>query len=130
MGPMLFDDLRATIQAALGNLTPSKAQQLAKDLMEPGAAKDQIAKTAAELLDWSQQNRERMSTFVRREIEQQMKAVGVATQSDLDRLRKRVRDLERATGATASGKKKTTTRSRRSTSSSGAASKGSTNTTG
>jgi polyhydroxyalkanoate synthesis regulator phasin len=127
---MLFDDLRATIQAALGNLTPSKAQQLAKDLMEPGAAKDQVAKTAAELLEWSQQNRERMSTFVRREITQQMKAVGVATQSDVDTLKKRVRDLERATGTTASGKKKATTRSRRSTTSSRSASKGSTTSSG
>jgi polyhydroxyalkanoate synthesis regulator phasin len=127
---MLFDDLRATIQAALGNLTPSKAQQLAKDMMEPGAAKDQIAKTAAELLDWSQQNRERMSTYVRREITEQMKAIGVATQSDLDTLKKRVRELERAIGATASGKKKATTRARRSTASSKTASKGSTTTSG
>ena len=127
---MLFDDLRATIQAALGNLTPSKAQQLAKDMMEPGAAKDQIAKTAAELLEWSQQNRERMSTYVRREITEQMKAIGVATQSDLDTLKKRVRELERATGATASGKKKATTRARRSTASSKTASKGSTTTSG
>jgi polyhydroxyalkanoate synthesis regulator phasin len=127
---MLFDDLRATIQAALGNLTPSKAQQLAKDMMEPGAAKDQISKTAAELLEWSQQNRERMSTYVRREITEQMKAIGVATQSDLDTLKKRVRELERATGATASGKKKATTRTRRSTASSKTASKGSTTTSG
>lgn len=127
---MLFDDLRATIQAALGSLTPSRAQQLAKDLMEPGAAKEQVAKTAAELMDWSQQNRERMSTFVRREITQQMKAVGVATQSDVDALKKRVRDLERAGGMTASGKKKSTTRTRRATGSSRTASKGSSSPSG
>ena len=46
---MLLDDIRKTLEATFSNLSPSKAQELAKGLMEPGAAKDQIAKTAAEL---------------------------------------------------------------------------------
>jgi polyhydroxyalkanoate synthesis regulator phasin len=115
---MIIDDLRRTVEGLLGTLTPAKAQQLAKDMLEPGAAKEQVAKTTADLLEWSHINRERLSTFVRREIADQLKAVGgVASQTELDALKKRVRDLERAAGMTASGrskaaKKSTSTRKR------------------
>ena len=44
---MLLDDIRKTLEATFSNLSPSKAQELAKGLMEPGAAKDQIAKMVA-----------------------------------------------------------------------------------
>jgi polyhydroxyalkanoate synthesis regulator phasin len=104
---MIIDDLRRTVEGLLGTLTPAKAQQLAKDMLEPGAAKEQVAKTTADLLEWSHINRERLSTFVRREIADQLKAVGgVASQTELDALKKRVRDLERAAGMTASGRSK------------------------
>jgi hypothetical protein len=39
-----------------------------------------------------------------------MKSMGAATQDDLDGLRKRVRDLERRAGMTASGRKKAAAR--------------------
>lgn len=105
---MIIDDFRRTVEGLLGTLTPAKAQQLAKDMMEPGAAKEQVAKTTADLLEWSHANRERWSSFVRREISEQLKTVGVASQSELDALKKRVRDLERAAGKTASGRAKST----------------------
>jgi polyhydroxyalkanoate synthesis regulator phasin len=109
---MIIDDLRRTVEGLLGTLTPTKAQQLAKDMLEPGAAKEQVAKTTADLLEWSHGNRERISGFMQREISEQLKAVGgVASQAELDALKKRVRDLERAAGLTASGKKKTTAKS-------------------
>jgi len=109
---MIIDDLRKTVEGLLGTLTPAKAQQLAKDMLEPGAAKEQVAKTTADLLEWSHMNRERLSTFVRREIADQMKAIGgVASQSELDALKKRVRDLERAAGMTASGRSKSAKKS-------------------
>jgi polyhydroxyalkanoate synthesis regulator phasin len=104
---MIIDDLRKTLEGLLGTLTPAKAQQLAKDILEPGAAKEQVAKTTADLLEWSHSNRERISSFVRREISEQLKVVGgVASQEELDALKKRVRDLERAAGMTASGRKR------------------------
>ena len=102
---MLLDDLRDTLEAAIGILSPARAQQLAKDMMEPGAAKEQVAKASADLLEWSQRNE-----FVAREVQHQVKTVGVASQADLDALKKRVRELERAAGMTASGRKKTTAR--------------------
>jgi polyhydroxyalkanoate synthesis regulator phasin len=110
-----LDDLRKAIEAAIGNLSPARAQEIAKGFMEPGAAKDQVAKTAADLLEWSQHNRERIREGIRREISEQLRGMGVATDAELDALKKRVRHLERAAGMTASGgttRKKTTARAR------------------
>ncbi len=102
-----LDDARKTLEATLGNLTPARAQELAKSF-EPNAAKEQLAKTAADMIEWSQRNRERLTEFVRKEIGTQVSQMGLATQDEVDALKKRVRDLERAAGMTASGRKKTT----------------------
>ena len=104
---MLLEDVRKTIEATIDTLTPARARRLAKDYLEPGAAKEQISKTAADLLDWSQRNRERLREFVAHEVSRQMKTVGVATRSEVDALRKRVRELERGAGTGASRKKTT-----------------------
>lgn len=97
---MVIDEIRKTFDAVIGQLSPAKAQQLAKRYLEPGAAKDQVAKTAGELIQLSQ----RLRDTVRKEVSQQLRAMGAATQDDVDALRKRVRDLERASGMTASGR--------------------------
>jgi polyhydroxyalkanoate synthesis regulator phasin len=104
---MVLDDARKTIEAAIGTLTPARAQQLAKGLLEPGAAKEQVARTAADILEWQHKNRERVREFVRKEVQTQMKQLGGATQDELDALKKRVRELERQTGMTASGRSTT-----------------------
>jgi hypothetical protein len=120
---MVLDDIRRTFEAVIGQLSPAKAQQLAKRYLEPGAAKDQVAKTAGELVQLSQ----RLRDAVRKEVTSQMRSMGAATQDELDALRKRVRDLERAAGMTASGRKtaaktrKTTSRKKSSARRSGAA---------
>jgi len=93
------DEMRKAFEATIGNLTPTRAQELAKGFLEPGAAKEQVAKTAADMMEWSQRNRQRL----RSEIKDQMRQMGLATQDELDALRKRVRELERAAGTTASG---------------------------
>jgi Skp family chaperone for outer membrane proteins len=46
----------------------------------------------------------RLRETVRKEVSQQLRSMGGATQDELDALRKRVRDLERAAGMTASGR--------------------------
>ena len=66
---------------------------------------------AADLLEWSQRSRERLKEFVAREIASQMNSMGVATQADLDAVKKRVRDLERRAGMTASGRRSTAKKS-------------------
>ncbi len=106
-----LEDVRKTVEAVIENLTPAKAQDLAKGLSDPGTAKEQVSKLAADMLEWSQRSRDRLKEFISREIASQMKSMGVATQADLDALKKRVRDLERRAGMTASGRstaKKTT----------------------
>ena len=99
-----LEDVRKTIEAVIGNLTPAKAQDLAKGLSDPGTAKEQVSKMAADMLEWSQRSRDRLKEVISREIASQMKSMGVATQADLDALKKRVRDLERRAGMTASGR--------------------------
>jgi polyhydroxyalkanoate synthesis regulator phasin len=100
------DDMRKALEATIGNLTPARAQELAKGFLEPGAAKEQIAKTAADMLEWSQRNRQRLRSAIQDEIKTQIRQMGVATRGDLDALRKRVRELERAAGMTASGRRR------------------------
>jgi hypothetical protein len=95
---MVIDDMRKTFEAVLDQLSPAKAREVAKRYLEPEAAKDQVAKTANELVQLSQ----RLRDTVRREVRSQMRSMGVATQEELDALRKRVRDLERASGKTSS----------------------------
>jgi polyhydroxyalkanoate synthesis regulator phasin len=109
---MVLDDIKKTFDAVIGQLSPAKAQQLAKRYLEPGAAKEQVAKTAGELIELSQ----RLRDAVRKEVTSQMRSMGAATQDELDSLRKRVRDLERAAGTTASGRKTARTAGSRKTS--------------
>jgi polyhydroxyalkanoate synthesis regulator phasin len=104
------DDMRKQFEATIGNLTPARAQELAKGFLEPGAAKEQIAKTAADLLEWSQRNRTRLRSAIQDEIRDQMRQMGVATQVELDAVRKRVRELERTAGMTASGRRRAASR--------------------
>lgn len=91
----MLEDMRKYIEATLEKLTPVKAQEMARSLMK-GQGKEQIAKSAQDLLDWSQRNRERMTELIQREVKNQLKTLGVANREDVDALRRRVRDLERA----------------------------------
>jgi polyhydroxyalkanoate synthesis regulator phasin len=100
----MLDDIRKTIEATIGELTPARAKSLAKSMAEPGAAKDQVAKSATELIDWSQKNRDRLKEFIRREVSRQVGAIGVASQAELETLKKRVRALERAAGTSSTSK--------------------------
>ena len=102
---MLIDDIRKALESMIG-LTPAKAQELAKRYLEPGAAKDQVQKTATDLLRLQQ----RLRDAIRKEVTSQIRSMGAATQDDLDALRKRVRVLERRAGMTASGRKKAAAR--------------------
>jgi len=94
---MVVDEVRRYMEAAMGamgRLTPAKAQDLAKSVAK-GQGREQVTKTAKDLLEWSNKNRERLSDLVRSEVRSQVKTLGLATRDDVDALRKRVRDLER-----------------------------------
>jgi polyhydroxyalkanoate synthesis regulator phasin len=99
-----LQEVRKTIEASLGNMTPTRAQEIAKGMLDRDAAKEQVSKTAADLMEWSQRNRARLSTMIRGEVRDQLRQSGVATSEELNALRKRVRDLERTVKATGAGR--------------------------
>jgi polyhydroxyalkanoate synthesis regulator phasin len=109
---MVMDEVRRYMEAAMGamgRLSPAKAQELAKSLAK-GQGAEQVKKTAKDLLEWSNKNRERLSDLVRSEVRSQVKTLGLATRDDVDALRKRVRTLERE--GTPAKKKSTAKRSK------------------
>ncbi len=97
-------DVRKYMEAAVGKLTPARAQELARSLLQ-GQGKEQVAKAAQDLLEWSNKNRQRLVELVRTEVRSQLSAVGVATKDEVDALRKRVRELERGAGAKPAARK-------------------------
>ena len=119
-----MQDVRKTIEGSLGNLTPTRAQEIAKGMLDRDAAKEQVSKTAADLMDWSQRNKNRLTSMIRNEVRSQLKQAGVATEEELNALRKRVRELERAAkrpGARSPAAKKKATASKTTAKRTGAA---------
>ena len=103
-----MQDVRKTIETSLGNLNTTRAQEIAKTVLDKDAAKDQMTKTAADLVERSQNTWTKLVEVVRGEVRDQLRQMGVATEDEVNALRKRVRDLERtarATGARGGGKK-------------------------
>ena len=92
---MVVNEIRRNVEAAVGKLSPKRAQELAMSLM-PGQGTDQIAKAAQGIMDWSNRSRERLTELVRAEVRSQLKQVGVASRDEVDELRRRVRELEKA----------------------------------
>jgi len=93
-------------------LQQSRARDLAKSIGQ-GQPVEQINRIAQELVDWSQRTREWIAEIVQREVKRQLSSAGIATREDLDALRKRVRELEKAggkTGATRSAPRRTAVR--------------------
>lgn len=101
-------DIRKYMEAAVGKLSPAKAQELARSVMR-GEGKEQVAKAAQDLVEWSNKNRQRISDLVRSEVRSQLAAMGVASRDEVDALKKRVRELERGRPKSAS-KKRTASR--------------------
>jgi polyhydroxyalkanoate synthesis regulator phasin len=109
--PMQLTDVLQFVEATLDKLSAARAQELARQIAA-GDGREQATKVAQDLLDWSQRNRDRMREIVRREVTAKLSTIGVASTKDVDALKRRVRELERATGLTKSGAKKKTTAKR------------------
>ena len=105
----VLEQIREYMEAAIGKLSPAKAQDLAKSLTK-GQGRDQVTKTAKDLLAWSNKNRERLTSMVQTEVKSQLKTIGVASRDEVDALRKRVRELERGRGKKSTRKRTTTKR--------------------
>lgn len=106
----VLEQIREYMEAAIGKLSPAKAQDLAKSLTK-GQGRDQVTKTAKDLLAWSNKNRERLTSMVQTEVRSQLKTIGVASRDEVDALRKRVRELERGQGKKSTRKRTTAKRS-------------------
>jgi polyhydroxyalkanoate synthesis regulator phasin len=100
---MNADDMRKYLDSLFDKLSPAKAQEIAKGLLGEDR-REQAQKLAGDLMESAQRNRDRVKELIAREVKTQMKSMGVATQAELDALKKRVRDLERA-GRTPSARK-------------------------
>jgi polyhydroxyalkanoate synthesis regulator phasin len=99
---MVVTEVRKYMEAAVEKLTPAKAQEMARSLLEgQSKGREQVQKVAQDLMEWSNQTRERMSEMVRREVARQLRSMGLASKEELDSLKARVRQLERERRTTA-----------------------------
>jgi len=90
------DILKRYIDAGLAftALTQARAEALVKDLVKAGEVQaDQARDTVAELLERSRKNSEKLIDTVRKEVRGQILHLGLASQSDLDRIEKRISSL-------------------------------------
>ena len=92
---MQLTDVLRFVEATLDRISPARAQELAKQ-MAGGEGREQVAKAAQELVDWSQRNRERVRAIVQREVTAQLSAMGMPTKDDYEALERRIAELERA----------------------------------
>jgi polyhydroxyalkanoate synthesis regulator phasin len=107
-----LEQVRQYMEAAIGKLSPAKAQELAKSLTKSQSqGRDQVSKAAKDLLAWSNKNKERLTSMVQTEVKSQLKTIGVASRDEVDALRKRVRELERDQGKKSTRKRSTAKRS-------------------
>ena len=104
-----LEQVREYMEAAIGKLSPAKAQELAKSLTK-NQGRDQVSKAAKDLLAWSNKNKERLTSMVQTEVKSQLKTIGVASRDEVDALRKRVRELEREQGKKTTRKRSTAKR--------------------
>lgn len=75
-------------------LTQARAEALVKDLVKAGEVQaDQARDAVADLLERSQKNSEKLLGTVRKEVRAQITNLGLASQSDLDRIERRVSSL-------------------------------------
>lgn len=86
------------LEAASGvtNLTKDKAEQLAKQLVRSGeAASDQVGELVDQLMERQKRNQEAVASLVKSETSRAIRAMGLASSDEVERLRKQVADLKR-----------------------------------
>ncbi len=97
----MLDTVRRYVEAGRDALTPKKAEELARALIEQGQARaDQAGRVARDLVEWSRKNSERLRDTIRHEVQKQMSKAGVASKEEVEALKRRIRELEsKAKGA-------------------------------
>lgn len=90
--------LQRYLDAASGltTLTSSKAEQIVKQMVNAGeAAGDQAGDLAKDLLERQQRNRDAVTALVKAETTRAVRAMGLATGTEVERLQKQIADLKR-----------------------------------
>lgn len=107
----MLDTVRKYVEAGREALTPKKAEELARALVQQGQARaDQAGRIARELVEWSRKNSERLRESIGHEVKKQMSKAGVATKDEVEALKRRIRELE-AQAKKSSPRRATTQRS-------------------
>jgi polyhydroxyalkanoate synthesis regulator phasin len=86
-------DLTKFIEAGMNftELRRSQARQAVAELVAQGQlAREQAASTVDEMLEASRRRREDLRSFVQTEIQRQVRALGIATRDDLERLERKL----------------------------------------
>jgi polyhydroxyalkanoate synthesis regulator phasin len=86
----------AEAASGLTHLTTAKAEQIAKQLVKSGeAAQDQMGELVDELLERQKKNREAIAALVKSETTRAVRAMGLATNKEVERLQRQVADMKR-----------------------------------
>lgn len=109
----MLDTMRRYVEAGREALTPKKAEELARALIQQGqTTADQASRVARDLVEWSRKNSERLRETIRHEVQKQMSKAGVASKDEVDALKRRIRELEaKARSKSAPAARATTQRS-------------------
>jgi polyhydroxyalkanoate synthesis regulator phasin len=105
------DILKRYLDAGLAftQMTQQRAEAIVRDLVKAGEVRaDEVNKRRDELVERSRQNTERLVEMVRKEVRDQVRGLGLATQSDIDALRREIAGLKGGGTTTAPAKKATT----------------------
>ena len=96
------DLLKKYLDAGLAftQMTQQRAEAIVKDLVKAGEVRaEQATERRNELLERSRKNTEALMATIRKEVREQVKSLGLATQHDVENLRKEIASLKG--GATA-----------------------------
>ncbi|HEX4905538.1 MAG TPA: hypothetical protein VFU93_08805 [Acidimicrobiales bacterium] len=102
------DLLKKYLDAGLAftQLTQQRAEAIVKDLVKAGEVQaEQATQRRNELLERSRKNTEALLSTIRKEVRDQVKSLGLATQSDITALRKEIASLKRGSGSAPAAKK-------------------------
>lgn len=94
MNPALQRYLEAA--SGLTKLTATKAERVVKDLVKSGeAAGEQAQELVEDLLERRRRNQEALVALVKAEARRTVRAMGLATNTEVTRLQKQIADLKR-----------------------------------
>lgn len=89
----MLEQIRTVIQVAssVAEVPRRQAEKFARDLAKRGDLRDsQISKVAEEIMKRSRENAQMVQSLVGSEIKRQIKALGLVTRDELERLNRRV----------------------------------------